>query len=116
MRTTDERFFQKETISMTIKSIAKIECLNPNTGRKMSIDGEIYELFSKAIYHTLKKNKEGITYTDIVDGIKKCFKEERTVFGGSIGWYAVTVKHDMEATGVIETFTEKGKKLHRLKK
>ncbi len=116
MRTTDERFFQKETISMTIKSIAKIECLNPNTGRKMKINGKIYEPFSKVIYHTLKENKEGITYTDIVDGIKKCFQEERTVFVGSIGWYVITVKHDMEATGVIETFTEKGKKLHRLKK
>ena len=101
---------------MTTGQTAKIECLNPNSGRKMKIDGKIYEFFSKAIYHTLKKNKEGITYTDIVNGVKKCFKEERTTFKGSIGWYAVTVKHDMEATGVIESFTEKGKKLHRLKK
>ena len=116
MWTANERFFQKEKINMTTKKTAKIECLNPNTGRKMKIDGKIYEIFSKAIYHTLKKNKEGITYTDIVNGVKKCFKEERTAFKGSIGWYAVTVKHDMEATGAIESFTEKGKKLHRLKK
>ena len=116
MRAANGRFFQKEKINMTTKQITKIECLNPNTGRKMKIDGKIYELFSKAIYHTLKKNKEAITYTDIVNGVKKCFKEGKTIFNGSIEWYAVTVKHDMEATGVIESFTEKGKKPHRLKK
>jgi len=101
---------------MLTRSIEKIECLNPNTGRKMNIDAEIYDLFSKAIYHTLKENKKGITYTDIVNGIKKCFKENKTVFKGSIEWYAVTVKHDMIANGLIETFIEKGKKLHHLKK
>lgn len=37
-------------------------------------------------------------------------------FNGSVGWYAVTVKHDMHSGGVIEVFTEKGKKLHLIKK
>ena len=80
MWTANERFFQKEKINMTTKQTTKIECLNPNTGRKMKIDGKIYELFSKAIYHTLKKNKEGITYTDNVNGVKKCFKKRANCF------------------------------------
>jgi len=96
-------------------SASKIECLNPNTGRKMNIDAKVYDLFSKAIYHTLKENKRGITYTDIVSGVKQCFKAKRTIFKGSIEWYAVTVKNDMVAKSVIETLTEKGKKLHRLR-
>jgi len=100
---------------MPAKSTGKIECLNPNTGGRMNIDGKIYELFSKAIYHTLKKNKQGITYSEIVNGIKERFKEQRTIFKGSVEWYAVTVKHDMVANGVIDTFTEKGRKLHKLK-
>ena len=99
---------------MLTKSTAKIECLNPNTGGKMNIDASIYKLFSKAIYHTLKKEKQGITYTDIVNGIKKCFKEKQTIFKGSVEWYAVTIKNDLVAKGIIKTFTEKGKKLHRL--
>jgi hypothetical protein len=99
---------------MRTVSTGKIECINPNTGRKMNIDAEVYDLFSKAIYHTLKKDKQGITYTDIVRGVKQCFKEKRTSFKGSVEWYAVTVKNDMVANDVIETFTEKGKKLHRL--
>jgi uncharacterized protein DUF6958 len=100
---------------MPANSSGKIECLNPNTGGKMNIDAGIYNLFSKAIYHTLKKDKKSISFTAIVNGIKMCFKEQRTNFKGSIEWYAVTIKNDMVAKGVIETFTEKGKKLHRLK-
>ncbi len=100
---------------MASKSNKKIECLNPNTGRKMNIDKNIYELFRKAICHTLKKNKQGITYTDLVTGVKKCFKDQGTIFKGAVGWYTVTVKNDLDATGIIETFTEKGKKIHRLK-
>lgn len=101
---------------MPTKRSNKVECLNPNTGRRMNIDADTYELFSKAICHTLKKEKKGMSYTDIVNGVKKYFKEQKTSPNGSIEWYAVTVKHDMEATGVIESFIEKGKKLHRLKR
>lgn len=93
----------------------KIECLNPNTGGSMYIDKKIYDLFSKAIYHTLKKNQP-LTYTQIVEGIYDCFKQQKTKFDGSVSWYAVTVKNDMHARGMIEVFTEKGKKLHRLSK
>jgi len=92
----------------------KVECLNPNTGGTMNIDKEIYDLFSKAIYHTLKKEK-ALTYTQIVEGVHDCFKQQKVKFDGSVSWYAVTIKNDMEARGVIETFMEKGKKMHRLK-
>jgi hypothetical protein len=93
----------------------KVECLNPNTGGRMNIDKETYDLFSKAIYKTLKKNQP-LTYSQLVEGIEDCFKQEKTKFNGSVSWYAITVKHDMHARGVIEVFTEKGKKLHRAKK
>jgi hypothetical protein len=99
---------------VTKATLQKIECLNPNTGRKMKIDKSIYDLFSKAIYHALKKNQP-LTYTQIVEGIEDCFKEGKT-FDGSVSWYAVTVKHDMHARGIIEVDIEKGKKLHRLSK
>jgi len=101
---------------MPTKTPGKVECLNPNTGGKMKIDAEVYELFSKAIYHTLKQRKQPITYTQIVDGVKKCFKEQKTKFKGSVSWYALTVKHDMVANNIIETWMEKGTRLHRLKK
>ena len=99
----------------TTKPTNKVECLNPNTGGRMNIDAVTYELFSKAIYHTLKEGN-ALTYTQIVDGIHDCFKKQKTKFDGSVEWYAVTVKNDMQSKGVMETFIEKGKKLHRLVK
>ena len=99
----------------SVKTPQKIECLNPNTGGSMKIDKEIYDLISKAIYHTLKKEKS-VTFTELVEGIEDCFKKQKTKFDKSVGWYAVTVKHDMQSRGVIEVYNEKGKKMHRLKK
>jgi len=93
----------------------KVECLNPNTGGRMNIDKDTYDIFSKAIYHTLKK-KQPLTYSQIVEGIHDFFKQQKTQFDGSIEWYAVTIKNDMHARNAIEVFAEKGKKLHRLKK
>jgi hypothetical protein len=93
----------------------KVQCLNPNTGGSINIDKKIYDLFSKAIYHTLKQNQP-LTYTQIAEGVHSCFKKQKTKFDGSVEWYTVTIKHDMHARGIIEVFTEKGTKLHCVKK
>jgi hypothetical protein len=101
---------------MAAKALAqKVECFNPNTGGRMNIDKEIYELFCGAIYHSLKEGKE-LTYTQMVEAIYDCFKKQKTKFDGSIEWYAVTVKNDMQTRGLIEVFAKKGRKLHRLSK
>lgn len=92
----------------------KTVCINPNTGREMLIDTSIYELFSKAIYHALK-SKQPLTYSALMQEVKRCFQEQKTAFEGSIEWYGVSVKGDMEVKGIIESFTEKGRKFHRLK-
>lgn len=98
---------------MAAANTTVVECLNPNTGRRMNIDKKTYDLFSKAIYHTVKAGK-AITYTQIVEGVKDCFKKQNTKFDGSVEWYAVSVKHDMHARGILKVYTEKGKKLHSI--
>ena len=90
-----------------------IECLNPNTGRRMNIEKTTYDLFSKAIYHAVKAGK-AITFTQIVEGVGDCFKKDKIIFDGAIGWYAITVKNDMHARGILKVFTEKGNKLHSI--
>ena len=115
MRAVNERILQAKKIKMTTKTASKIECLNPTTGRRMQIDKQIYDQISKAIYHSLKKGKT-LTFSQIVEGVKDCFKEEGIKFDGSVDWYTITVKKDMEARKIIEAFIEKSKKLHRLSK
>lgn len=93
----------------------KAELINPNTGRRMNVDKSTYDIISKAIYHVLKK-EGAVTFTQLQEGVEECLKEQKTKFDGNVGWYTVSIKHDMHARGVIDVFTEKGKKLHRLKK
>jgi len=54
----------------------KVVCLNPNTGGRMNIDKNTYDLFSKAICHTLKKS-EPLTFSQVVEGIYDCFKNKK---------------------------------------
>jgi hypothetical protein len=91
----------------------KVECMNPNTGGRMNINKDIYDLFSKAIYQTVKTGG-AITFTQITDGVEEYFKKNKKKFDGSIGWYAVTVKNDMHSRGILKVYTERGKKLHSL--
>ena len=100
---------------MSTSALQKVECLNPNTGGRMNISREVYDLFSKAIYHTLKGGHQ-LTYTQLVEGIYDCLQKKKIRFEKSVEWYAVVVKNDMEARGLIETVSVKGKKLNRLKK
>jgi hypothetical protein len=93
----------------------KIECTNPNTGGRMQIDADIYNLFSTAIQHTLKGGKE-LTFTEMVEGIEDYIKSKKISFKKSAGWYGVTIKHDLQVRKIIEVYTEKGRKLHRLSK
>lgn len=92
---------------------SKVECVNPNTGTRMNIDADIYHLVAKAIEQALKGNK-CLTFTELVGQVKSFVKKSRKGFSGSVSWYAVAVKNDMEVRGELLVYTEKGKKLHRL--
>lgn len=99
----------------TTSNAQKAECLNPNTGGRMNIDKATYDLISKAIYHTLKK-EGAITFSQLVEGVYACFKQQQITFSGSVEWYTITVKKDMEARHIIEVIKGKGKSLNRLLK
>ncbi|MER3497510.1 MAG: hypothetical protein C4308_02145 [Chitinophagaceae bacterium] len=99
---------------MAAKITAKVELVNPNTGSTMKIDAGIYKLISKTIYHTLKQAKKPLGYTEMVTGVKDCLKKQKETFKGSVEWYTVGVKHDMVSKRIVETWMEKGKRLHKL--
>ena len=91
----------------------KVEVTNPNSGRRKQIDATTWKLFSDAIQDSLKGNKT-LTFTEMVEAIEQYLKKKKINFKQSVGWYAVTVKQDLEVRGVIKADVEKGKKLHRL--
>lgn len=59
----------------TSKPTGKVECLNLTTGGHTKIDADTYELFAKAIYHSLMDGKS-LTYTQMVEGIEDCFQDQ----------------------------------------
>ena len=79
----------------------------------MNIDEETYRLFVEAIRDSLKERKP-LTFSEIVQKIKSYFKKSKTEFPGSVDWYAVAVKNDMQVRGQLKVYTEKGKKLHMI--
>jgi hypothetical protein len=89
----------------------KVEVANPNTGRKMQIDAETWDLFHRAIEASLKGGK-ALTYTELVEGIYNYFEKNKINFTQSVEWYAVTVKHDLHVRKVLKVYMEKNRKLH----
>ena len=90
----------------------KVECINPNSGRIMQIDKAIWDLFSKAIKHSLKGEKE-LTYTQMVEAVYDYLTSHQIDFKHSVEWYVVTIKNDLQAKNMVTVFTVRGKKLHK---
>ena len=79
---------------------------------KFNIDAAIYEPFKAAILQSLKGSK-GKTFTELTDDVVKIIRKKMPGFKKSIPWYTISIRLDLETRGIVETFTEKGKKLNR---
>ena len=93
----------------------KITTTHPRTGSQFTINAEIYEPLKAAIIQSLKGSK-GKTFTELTDDVVKIIRKKIPGFKKSIPWYTIAIRLDMETRGIVETFTEKGKKMSRLKK
>ena len=93
----------------------KTTVTHPRTGTAMKFDAAIYEPVKAAILQSLKGSK-GKTWTQLSDDVVKIVKKKVPGFKGSIPWYTISIRLDLETRGIVETFTEKGKKLNRLSK
>jgi len=87
---------------------------HPLTRTERKFDTAIYELFKKAILQSLKGSK-GQTFTELTDNVTTIIRHKMPGFKGSIPWYTISVRLDLETRGIVETLTDKGKKLNRLK-
>jgi len=92
----------------------RVKLIHPEGKNAPSISRENYTLFRQAVLTVMERAATALTWKQIEQGVLAYLTEQGIVFEGSPGWFAVSVKLHLEATGVIGTFTEKGRKLHRL--
>ncbi|MBI3138167.1 MAG: hypothetical protein HYZ15_06255 [Sphingobacteriales bacterium] len=88
---------------------------HPRTGSRLRIEAAVYAPFKAAILQSLK-GSQGKTFTELAADVTKNIRKKLPSFKKSIPWYTISVRLDLETRGLVETFTEKGKKLNRLKK
>ena len=93
----------------------QITVTHPVTGTERKFDAAIYDPVKAAILKSLAGSK-GKTFTELTDDVVKIIRKKLPDFKGSIPWYTISIRLDLETRGIVETFTEKGKKLNRLKK
>ena len=86
---------------------------HPRTGRERKFEATVYDPVKAAILQSLKGTK-GKTFTELTDDVVKIIRKKLPAFKGSVPWYTISVRLDLETKGIVETFTEKGKKLNRL--
>lgn len=99
----------------TLPAGKKITLTHPRTGSEFAIDAGIYQPIKAAILQSLK-GSNGKTFTEVTDDVVKIIRAKMPDFKRSIAWYTISIRLDLETKGIVETFTEKGKKLNRLKK
>ena len=93
----------------------KITVTHPVTGTTRKFDAAIYEPVKDAILHSLK-NSKGMCLSDLTDKVGSIINKKMPGFTKSIPWYTISIRLDLETRGIVETFTEKGRKLNRLRK
>ena len=96
-----------------VTKLKKITVTHPETGTERKFDATIYEPFKAAILQSLKGSK-GKTFSELTDDVVKIIHKKIPDFKKSIPWYTISIRLDLETRGLVETFTDKGKKLNRL--
>ncbi len=76
----------------------RIQTLHPAGKNGVNIDKGKYDMVRQAIEETLQE-QPGITFSGLTDAVGERIGD---VFDGSVGWYVVSVKLDLEARGVVE--------------
>ena len=92
----------------------KVIVTHPVTGTERKFDAAIYEPVKAAILQSLR-GSEGKTFTELVDDVVVIIRKKMPGFNKSIPWYTISIRLDLEARGMVETFIDRGKKKNRLK-
>ena len=77
----------------------KIMTLHPDGKQGVNIDRRKYDLIRQAVLDSLAQNDGEIWFKDLPTAVATNLSEP---FDGSIGWYTISIKLDLEARGEIE--------------
>ena len=89
----------------------RFHCLHPQGKQGVNILRSKYEAVRDAILQVVEA--EGVMYwSDLTDRCATLLPD----FEGSLGWYVISVKLDLEARGVIERLPGTGKQRIQLKR
>jgi hypothetical protein len=90
----------------------KILTLHPQGKQGVNISKDKYDTVKNAIIEVLTE-KDELSFYPLVRAVTEKLKGK---FEGSIGWYATTVKLDMEARQILDCSRGKGPQVIRLAK
>lgn len=76
----------------------KIMTLHPEGKKGVNISKAKYDQIRETVL-AIMENQTGITYTALADAVGQRLEGK---FDGSIQWYTVSIKLDLEARGIIE--------------
>ena len=88
----------------------KIMTLHPDGKQGVNIDKSKYDTVRQAIEQVLRE-QPGTTFSQLTDAVGKRIGD---TFDGSVSWYVVSVKLDLEARGVLERANERSPQRLRL--
>ena len=78
----------------------KIQTMSPIEGSGGTrISKQKYDAYKKAILKVVPRSKEGITFKELPAAVKRVLPK---TIEGSVNWYTVCVKLDLEARGLLE--------------
>jgi hypothetical protein len=80
----------------------KIVCQTPSDGKTpKTIDKWKYDVVRRAILHILKAKPEGVLFSELSGMVGQNLSEYEKQNLGSVDWYTITVKLDLEVKGEI---------------
>lgn len=86
-----------------MRAIARrVVARNPVKGKQpRSVSAEKYEVMRKALLKAIPRTRAGVKFMDLYDTIGS-LPWSKLPGGGTLSWFLMTVKLDLEARGLIE--------------
>jgi hypothetical protein len=89
--------------AMPLTRVAKVQTKHPQPGKLAPRISRIkYDAIRDAILRVVPRHSDGIPFQDVPDLVQRVLPRRVKERFGSITWYTVTVKLDLEARGVLE--------------